>query len=46
MIGCRETECGLKLFKEFSPESGYKSWVTVTDDGARDSMYTNDVVDE
>ena len=46
VIGCRETECGLELFEEFAPKGGYESWVAIADDGARDSMNTDDVGDE
>ena len=46
VIGCGETECCLELFEEFAPEGGYEAWVAVADDGARNSMNTDDVSDE
>ena len=46
VIGCGEAECCLELFEEFAPEGGYEAWVAIADDGARDSMNTDDVGDE
>ena len=46
MIGCGEAECCLELFEEFAPKCGYEAWVAIANDGAGDSMNTNDIGDE